>query len=338
MMKEVNLTITMWSYVTSLMPMKCNFFILLGNQKETSKELYINLPKIPVSQKQLQMTRLNDLRNFCRSFIANNLYYNKTLLYNKVKSKPLHPATWIPWRHFLYSDTYKALYCYIPKIACTNWKWIMHVLENTHLNSLHLISRKEIHDLKYSVIKNNSHYEQKKKHFTFLFVRHPFERLISTYRNKILKPYSDDLYHVETTNRNILLKYRKNYTTNKDVATRATFEEFVRYLIDSYEEDGIRNFDEHWGSYTELCNICYAKFDYIGKYDSLIDDSRNIITLLNVTDFIRFPENRTDKYKRRSDKLVEEYFKLVPQKNIAKLYEVYRYDFEAFGYNISSLI
>ena len=60
--------------------------------------------------------------------------------------------------------------------------------------------------------------------------------------------------------------------------------------------------------------FCYAEFDYIGKYESLIDDSRNILTLLNVTDFIKFPENRTDKYEKRSGKLVDEYFKMVPKK------------------------
>ena len=323
----------------------CYFFdtyemkhFLLDNHEETSKDLYTNLSGVPVIQRQIQVQRQNDLHSFCNSFIANNSNYRKALLYNKVKSKPLHPATWLPWRHFLYSDTHKALYCYIPKIACTNWKWIMHVLENAQLDSLRLISRNKIHHLKYNTVKNNSHYEQKKKYFTFLFVRHPFGRLISAYRNKILKPYPDDLYHVNTTNKNILLRYRKNFTTTQDLATRATFEEFVRYLIDSYEEDGIRNFDEHWGSYAELCNICYAKFDYIGKYESLIDDSHNIITLLDVTDFIKFPENRTDKYKKKSDQLVEEYFKTVSRKYIVKLYEVYKYDFEAFGYNISSLI
>lgn len=311
---------------------------MLGNHEEKSKDFYTNVSGIPVIQRQVQMQRQNDLLNFCRLFIKNNSNYRKTLLYNKVKSKPLHPAMWIPWRHFLYSDTHKALYCYILKIACTNWKWIMHVLENAHLDSLHLAGRKEIHFLKYNTVKNNSHYEQKKKHFTFLFVRHPFERLISAYRNKILKPYPDDLEHVKTTNKNILRRYRKNFTNTQDLATRATFEEFVRYLIDSYDEDGIRNFDEHWGSYTELCNICYAKFDYIGKYESLIDDSRNIINLLNVTDLIKFPENRTDKYKKRSGELIDNHFKMIPKKYIAKLYEVYKYDFEAFGYNISGLI
>lgn len=317
---------------------KLFIFYFLGTYEESPRDLYINLSKIHVTQTGLQIQRKNKLHSFCRSFIASNSNYSKALLYDKVKSKPIHTANWVPWRHFLYSDTHKALYCYIPKIACTNWKWIMHVLEHPDRNSLHLIGRKKVHFLKYDVIKNNSHYKQKKKYFTFLFVRHPFERLVSTYRNKILEPYSDDLYHVNVTNKNILLRYRRDNTTIQELKTRATFEEFVRYLIDSYEEDGIRNFDEHWGSFTELCNICYAEFDYIGKYESLIDDSRNILTLLNVTDFIKFPENRTDKYEKRSGKLVDEYFKMVPKKYILQLYEVYKYDFEAFGYNISSLI
>ena len=91
------------------------------------------------------------------------------------------------------------------------------------------------------------------------------------------------------------------------------------YWLFSYEEYGIKSFDEHWGTYAELCNNCYAEFDYIDKYGSLTDDSRNISNLLNVENFAKCFENSNNKYKKSTD----DYFRMVPWENILKLYEVY---------------
>ena len=303
------------------------YFYFVDIHIEPKREWHYNLLILRSNQAQLQIQRKDQLNRFCR---------NKKIHHNEVTSKRNQLRS---WQHFIYSDTYQVLYCYIPKVACTNWKWIMYVLDHNHLDSLDVFHKQKVHEeLKLNIVQNEFHYMQKKKYFTFLFVRHPFERLISAYRNKILEPYPDDLRHVVTTNKNILLRYRENITNIKFNETKATFEEFIRYLIDIYKVNGIRKFDEHWGGYTELCNICFTKFDFIGKFESLIEDSRSISSLLNTKEHTRFPENRTDMYQQRSGELINKYFKTVARENILRLYEIYKYDFEAFGYNISNIL
>ena len=94
----------------------------------------------------------------------------------------------------------------------------------------------------------------------------------------------------------IYLDIEKNITALPVVKTKTTFEEFVLYLIDSYDRDDFRNFEKYWGSYKEFWNICYEEFGSINIYQSLFDHSRNILGLLSV--------------------------KMASQKNILELYEV----------------
>ena len=94
----------------------------------------------------------------------------------------------------------------------------------------------------------------------------------------------------------MLLRYWKNIKTIPVPKAKALLQEFILYLIDSYKEDGFKNFDERWGSYKKIRKPCYAEFDYIDKYQTLIDDSRNILNLLNVENLIKFPENGTNIY------------------------------------------
>ena len=95
------------------------------------------------------------------------------------------------------------------------------------------------------------------------------------------------------------LDIEKNITAIPLVETKTTFKEFVLYLIDSYDRDDFRNFEKKWGSYKEFWNICYEEFGYIDNYESLFDHSRNILSLLNVENGIKFTKNRTNIYIKK---------------------------------------
>ena len=120
------------------------------------------------------------------------------------------------------------------------------------------------------------------------------------------------------------LGIEKNIRTIPVLKPKTTFEEFFLYIIDSYDKDKFRNFDKYWGSYKELWNICYAEFGYIDNYQSLFDHSRNILSLLNVENGIKFAKNWINIYIRKYRKRKLEYWsvKMALQKNILELYEV----------------
>lgn len=105
--------------------------------------------------------------------------------------------------HLIVDDTHQIIYCYVPKVACTNWKRVMVVLSQSlispssgkpytdpeavppdlvHNSSLHLTFAKFWRH--YGSLSRHL-MALKLQHYTkFLFVRDPFVRLISAFRNK----------------------------------------------------------------------------------------------------------------------------------------------------------
>lgn len=163
----------------------------------------------------------------------------------------------------------------------------------------------------------------------FLFVRHPFERLVSAYRNKFLDSYNltffKDLY-----GRYII----KHYRTNPDKKSLRTgegvsFTEFVKYILNNNPETA----DRHWRRYDFLCHPCLIYYDYIGKFENLVSDSSALLRLLEVDDKVQFPYNKTSNYSVSTSALAKHFFRQLPSDLKTKLYEYYRDDFKLFGYS-----
>ena len=107
----------------------------------------------------------------------------------------------------------------------------------------------------------------------------------------------------------------------------ATFEDFVNFLV------RLTNFDDHWKRFNDLCNPCSSQYDYIAKFETLNNDMEYLKRKINLTDEHRkwfFPRQN---YQTNWD-LIKKTFKKVPNKLAYRLYEVYREDFEVFGYSL----
>uniref|UniRef100_A0A2K6TK04 Carbohydrate sulfotransferase n=1 Tax=Saimiri boliviensis boliviensis TaxID=39432 RepID=A0A2K6TK04_SAIBB len=92
-------------------------------------------------------------------------------------------------RHVLVDDTHGLLYCYVPKVACTNWKRVLLALSGKARGDPRAIPAHEAHApgrlpslADFSPAEIN---RRLRAYLTFLFVREPFERLASAYRNKL---------------------------------------------------------------------------------------------------------------------------------------------------------
>lgn len=102
---------------------------------------------------------------------------------------------------------------------------------------------------------------------SFLIVRHPFERLLSAYRDKLQFSLPFTLHQRLGTQ--IILKYRAGAKKGINVYKPRwpTFEEFVRYLVDSHKAGQV--LDMHWTPITQFCTPCMIHFDVIAKFDTL---------------------------------------------------------------------
>lgn len=153
-----------------------------------------------------------------------------------------------------------------------------------------------------------------------MFVRHPFERLVSSYVDKTLGPPEFTKWFYETYWNKIL---------GQDVNKRnVTFPEFVEFLLREPMEDS----DEHWAPYHLMCEPCLFDYDIVGKLETGNRDFRLLFSRVGIkSQEVRLTNTRADiKVQFRSAK---EYFAELNFSTVMRLYERYFYDFELFDYD-----
>ncbi|XP_023277543.1 carbohydrate sulfotransferase 12-like [Seriola lalandi dorsalis] len=239
-------------------------------------------------------------------------------------------------KHLIVDDTHGLIYCYIPKVACTNWKRVMFVLNwSEPYHDPMSISADLVHVPKKLTLLNSfprPEMKAKLKHYTkFMFVRDPFVRLISAYRDKFLR---SNKYYYKNFARDILRLYgnRPDPPQTVDEAfvsgVHPSFYNFIEYLLDPLTEKR-QPFEPHWRQMHRLCHPCHIQYDFIGHQETLQEDAEHLLRILKLQDDIKFPpsyENMT------SPGSVMDWFRAVPLEDRRKLYKLYEGDFRLFGY------
>lgn len=251
---------------------------------------------------------------------------------------PPHSSNEIPayyFRNIIVDDYHKLLYCYIPKVACSNWKRVLMVMNGDAADPWS-IKTADVHNRSLGFFRYLNQYSAEEivhrlsTYYKFLFVRHPFERLVSAYRNKFIDSYNLTLFK-EMYGRHIIRKYRHNPDTRSlKTGEGVSFAEFVEFINNSEPEF----MDWHWKLYDMLCHPCLIYYDFIGKFENLYTEADQLLNILQANDKVQFPHNKTSRYKLPTKGLAKEYFKSLPKQTKGKLYNKYRHDFEMFGYSM----
>ncbi|XP_062288436.1 carbohydrate sulfotransferase 12-like [Scomber scombrus] len=253
--------------------------------------------------------------------------------------------------HLIVDDTHQIIYCYVPKVACTNWKRVMVVLSQSlispssgkpytdpeavppdlvHNSSLHLTFAKFWRH--YGSLSRHL-MALKLQHYTkFLFVRDPFVRLISAFRNKFGRPNEDFYRQFGSV---MLRRYGNVSGSLPETAAEAfaagikpTFQQFITYLLDpETEKESI--FNEHWRQVYRLCHPCQVKYDFIGRLETLETDAEHLLKLLEVDHLLRFPSGARNQTAASWER---DWFAQIPINMRRELYKLYEPDFELFGY------
>ncbi|NXJ68035.1 CHSTE sulfotransferase, partial [Rostratula benghalensis] len=230
-------------------------------------------------------------------------------------------------RHLLVNDKYRFLYCYVPKVACSNWKRILKVLDGAlesvdvklkmdHKSDLVFLGDMKPDEISYRL----------KNYYKFIFVRNPMERLLSAYRNKFgeIKEYQQK-YGVE-----IVRRYRKN--GGNSAGDDVTFSEFLQYLLDEEAE----RMNEHWMPIYNLCQPCAVRYDFIGSYERLNADANRVLQRIRSPSFLRFPE-RQPWYKPVTAETLHYYLCNTQRRLIKELLPKYILDFSLFAYPLPNV-
>ncbi|KAJ3601441.1 hypothetical protein NHX12_032409 [Muraenolepis orangiensis] len=250
--------------------------------------------------------------------------------------------------HLIVDDRHGIIYCYVPKVACTNWKQLMIMLSESiledgvpytnpqaiprnivHNSSSHLTLDKFLN--RYSNLSDNLIKVKLKKYTKFLFVRDPFVRLISAFRNKFLE---NNVNFYKRFGQLILQRYG-NQPTPPALASDAfaagiypTFSQFVQYLVDP-ETEKEEPYEEHWRQAYRLCHPCQIQYDFVGHLETQDEDAEHLLRQLRVDNIVEFPATGSRLSLKHS---LADWFSMVPLEARKQLYKLYEPDFRLFGY------
>ncbi|XP_039179862.1 carbohydrate sulfotransferase 9-like [Crotalus tigris] len=230
-------------------------------------------------------------------------------------------------RQLFVDEKYKFIYCEVPKVGCSNWKKIVLLLRLNLSRDVFEVSQEEIH--KTNLLKRLSSYPSKQQaeflnSFTkVMFTRHPLERLVSAYRDKLL--HDEPYYSITVAN-----KIKALFRTDKNLTGPVTFQEFVNYVITSND----KHLDIHWKPMFQLCDPCNIHYDILGKYETLQEDVNHTLSRLRVPEIVRYPDSKF--YAQRTNKnFTTQYLKKLDWNQIQKLMKLYQIDFSLFNYTFT---
>ncbi|CAK8676935.1 carbohydrate sulfotransferase 14-like [Clavelina lepadiformis] len=228
--------------------------------------------------------------------------------------------------HLMVNDEYKFIYCYTPKVACSNWKKVVKRLYGT-LRDEDLKNMDHKHGFKYLADYSDKEIEERlRTYYKFMFVRNPTERALSVYRNKFNE--IESFYKVYGAK--IMQLYHKESPTYKgkvpgdDVA----FADFLRYIATGVNAESM---NEHYMPMNLLCQPCVTKYSFIGIYENIDEDSKAVLEAIKAPEDVNFPE-RQGWYKPTTNSYMQYYFSLISTPLLKSFVEKYILDYEMFSF------
>ena len=175
-------------------------------------------------------------------------------------------------------------------------------------------------------------YLSKNNILTFSFVRHPYERLVSAYKEKVLGGKINQL-------------------------RGSTFPAFINYVLDQYKMDKqCQQFHDktcfginpHWRPFNSRCLYCNVTYNVIDtsmehfnenlKYIILKQNLGNIISIDSLSVHVNPSGGNANNGSTAENKDTLNYFSKLSLGTINQLFEMYRFDFELFDYDAKMYI
>nr|XP_033798438.1 carbohydrate sulfotransferase 8 [Geotrypetes seraphini] len=230
-------------------------------------------------------------------------------------------------------DKHRLLYCEVPKVGCSNWKRVLMIL-NGLASSAKEIEHNTVHFGNH--LKTLDDFDQKgiyhrlKTYTKMLFVREPFERLVSAFRDKLK---NTNKYYHSVFGKAIISKYRRNATREAlSTGTGVQFKEFIQYLLDVHKPVGM---DIHWDLVSRLCSPCLIDYDFIGKFETMEEDANFLFHLIAAPHNLTFPQfkDRHSNEARTTTSIAQQYFAQLSSSERQRTYDFYYMDYLMFNYS-----
>ncbi|KAH0517478.1 Carbohydrate sulfotransferase 13 [Microtus ochrogaster] len=215
-------------------------------------------------------------------------------------------------RHVLVDDAHGLLYCYVPKVACTNWKRVLLALSGR--GDPGSIPAHEAHAP--GLLPSLADFE-------------PAEV------NRRLRDYLAFLFQRYGTR--IVRRLRPH--AQPDALARGhdvRFAEFLAYLLDPRTRRQ-EPFNEHWERAHALCHPCLVRYDVVGKFETLADDAAFVLDLVGEPG-LRFPAPPRRPEKDPTRDQARRLFQDISPFYQRRLFDLYKMDFLLFNYSAPSYL
>ncbi|XP_011668980.2 carbohydrate sulfotransferase 11 [Strongylocentrotus purpuratus] len=236
---------------------------------------------------------------------------------------------------------FKLLYCSIPKVGCTSWKRL--ILNITgYADALAELEKEKgalsVHETMQRIFQPLSKMdpgearEVLKSYKKFMFVRNPYTRVLSAYRDKLIldkhSKWRDEMLEWMVTEdpqaaADVFLG-RRNFT----------FEEFLRFYLSPI------NNNPHWREYYRLCLPCLVSYDFIGKFETMAEDSRYILdTLFRGNSSVGLSKSNRVTNSSNNASLMD-FYSRVPKDLLRRvsMYSGFTIDSKLFSYDVPGFI
>ncbi|XP_066249722.1 carbohydrate sulfotransferase 11-like [Euwallacea similis] len=253
-----------------------------------------------------------------------------TLGLDKAGNDTLHKPN--PWE-YLVDAKHHLVWCNVFKAASTSWMYNFNILAGYSPNflrksrtpPLHLARQKYGRPSLEALLKAL----EDNKVVSFLVVRHPLERLLSAYRDKIQNAVSGS--HHFKLGKDIIRNYRKRGKTGPK---HPTYPEFISWLVDSAK--GGKALDMHWTPIVEFCTPCMFNIKIIAHTETLEEDQDYIIRTAGLHNVIKPQWQNAGKGSTSAH--ISSHYSQLTRSQILQLYHIFRFDFELFNYSLAGYL
>ena len=169
----------------------------------------------------------------------------------------------------------------------------------------------------------------------FTFVRHPFERLISAFKEKILNPH-----------RHVPSDVKPQLKILFEKANSMSFPEFIDLILTDHQEcrKSGKTPNGHWNTFSNMCLHCTIPYDVIGQLETFNEDLKYIILKLGLQNILpidnidKWQKNKSDSEAKDKKKEVAKYLSQLTKAKLEELLNIYRLDLEMFSYDVSDYL
>ncbi|PIK50597.1 Carbohydrate sulfotransferase 14 [Apostichopus japonicus] len=281
-------------------------------------------------QTQVQQYRKDTLTEVCAEMGRHSPYGEKQLHAYDVMRLHLD--------HIYVIDSMQLMFCAIPKAGSSNWKRVILALTGA-IDDVKSIHQYNIHNTiaaKGTLLSDYSFRDvlhRVRNYKKFVFVRDPFVRLLSAYRNKLERAASP-------FRRKFGPRIKKTWLAKLRGISRfnVSFTEFADYLRNQ-RNTLMTGPEEHWREMYRLCEPCSIGYDFIGKMESIDRDAQYVFdNVINVTENskIYFMNSSANIHVTGSsdETIFDKYYHSLPDATIQGLLQRYKPDFRLFGYDV----